>query len=68
LNGKVFTDSRAQQEAPPAAETQPPSSSGVVVVEERVVSRPGARVVERVYVLSEGAERRLKAQGKIPPR
>lgn len=41
---------------------------GWPVLAKRVVSRPGARVTETVYDLSEQAARRLQTGGKIPPR
>ena len=44
------------------------SASNATVIEKRVVSRPGARVVETVIVLSDRAARRLQTDGKIPPR
>jgi hypothetical protein len=58
--------------APPTvtnASLAPGAQEGdAVIVEERVVSRPGARVTETVFVLSEAAARALQTSAKIPPR
>ena len=44
----------------------PPRSRAVV--EMRVVSKAGARVVEREVVLSKKAASRLEIKGSVPPR
>ncbi len=44
----------------------PAAARSQAVVGMRVVSKPGARVLEKVVVLSERAAQRLQIRGEIP--
>jgi hypothetical protein len=61
-----------QQTTQPQAIAAPAAGAGAddnePVIRKEVVSRPGARVVETVYVLSPGATKRLQTSGRIPSR
>jgi hypothetical protein len=66
--GKKRWEDAGQSAGRPSGVESAESAAMPAVLAKRVISRPGARVTETVYDLSEEAARRLQTGGKIPPR